>query len=155
MELIDGMAVFGDPIEESALNQLRTTKAHPAVRATALMADHHKGYAVPIGGVVAYENAISPAGVGYDIACGNCAVRNWSGRRSCDNSGLRSESVSTACTPGRRCAAALSIVLMAAWACGLRTKAPSNVPAKCRSATKRPAPVSSGRSSVRLTGWPI
>ena len=74
MELIDGMAVFGDPIEESALNQLRTTKAHPAVRATALMADHHKGYAVPIGGVVAYENAISPAGVGYDIACGNKAV---------------------------------------------------------------------------------
>jgi RNA-splicing ligase RtcB len=40
----------------------------------ALMADHHKGYAVPIGGVVAYEDAISPSGVGYDIACGNKAV---------------------------------------------------------------------------------
>jgi tRNA-splicing ligase RtcB len=39
------------------------------------MADHHKGYAVPIGGVVAYENKISPSGVGYDIACGNKAVR--------------------------------------------------------------------------------
>jgi tRNA-splicing ligase RtcB len=38
------------------------------------MADHHKGYAVPIGGVIAYEDAISPAGVGYDIACGNKAV---------------------------------------------------------------------------------
>jgi tRNA-splicing ligase RtcB len=38
------------------------------------MADHHKGYAVPIGGVVAYEGAVSPAGVGYDIACGNKAV---------------------------------------------------------------------------------
>ena len=74
MELIEGMAVFGDPIEESALSQLRTTKTHPAVRAAALMADHHKGYAVPIGGVVAYEDAISPAGVGYDIACGNKAV---------------------------------------------------------------------------------
>jgi tRNA-splicing ligase RtcB len=29
---------------------------------------------VPIGGVVAYEDAISPSGVGYDIACGNKAV---------------------------------------------------------------------------------
>jgi tRNA-splicing ligase RtcB len=38
------------------------------------MADHHKGYAVPIGGVVAYENSISPSGVGFDIACGNKAV---------------------------------------------------------------------------------
>jgi tRNA-splicing ligase RtcB len=39
-----------------------------------MMADHHRGYAVPIGGVVAYEDAISPSGVGYDIACGNKAV---------------------------------------------------------------------------------
>lgn len=74
MELIDGIAVFGDPIETSALDQILRTKAHPAVRAAALMADHHKGYAVPIGGVVAYDGAISPAGVGYDIACGNKAV---------------------------------------------------------------------------------
>ncbi len=74
MELIDGVAVFGDPIDTAALDQMRRTKSHPAVRASALMADHHKGYAVPIGGVVAYEGAISPAGVGYDIACGNKAV---------------------------------------------------------------------------------
>jgi tRNA-splicing ligase RtcB len=39
------------------------------------MADHHLGYSMPIGGVVAYENAISPSGVGFDIACGNKAVR--------------------------------------------------------------------------------
>ena len=32
------------------------------------------GYAVPIGGVVAYEEEISPSGVGFDIACGNKAV---------------------------------------------------------------------------------
>jgi tRNA-splicing ligase RtcB len=38
------------------------------------MADHHKGYAVPIGGVVAYRDRISPSGVGFDIACGNKAV---------------------------------------------------------------------------------
>ncbi len=28
-----------------------------------------------LGGVVAYEDAISPPGVGYDIACGNKAVQ--------------------------------------------------------------------------------
>jgi len=38
------------------------------------MADHHLGYAVPIGGVIAYEGQISPSGVGFDIACGNKAV---------------------------------------------------------------------------------
>lgn len=38
------------------------------------MADHHLGYAVPIGGVVAYKDKISPSGVGFDIACGNKAV---------------------------------------------------------------------------------
>jgi tRNA-splicing ligase RtcB (3'-phosphate/5'-hydroxy nucleic acid ligase) len=74
MELIDGIAIFGDPIDEAAVDQIRRTKAHPAVVAAALMADHHKGYSVPIGGVVAYDSAISPAGVGYDIACGNKAV---------------------------------------------------------------------------------
>ena len=49
------------------------TCAHSAVQ-VALMADHHLGYAVPIGGVVAYEEEISPSGVGFDIACGNKAV---------------------------------------------------------------------------------
>lgn len=41
----------------------------------ALTADHHLGYAVPVGGVVAYRNQISPSGVGFDISCGNCAVK--------------------------------------------------------------------------------
>lgn len=40
-----------------------------------LIADHHKGYSQPIGGVVVYDGQISPSGVGYDIACGNKAVR--------------------------------------------------------------------------------
>lgn len=39
------------------------------------MPDNHVGYGVLIGGVVAYKNAISPSGVGYDIGCGNKAVR--------------------------------------------------------------------------------
>ena len=74
MQRIGDVAVFGDPVDPGALEQIRRSAADPAVRATALMADHHLGYGVPIGGVVAYEGAISPAGVGYDIACGNKAV---------------------------------------------------------------------------------
>jgi tRNA-splicing ligase RtcB len=40
-----------------------------------LCADGHYGYAHPIGGVVDYEEEISTSGVGFDIACGNMAVR--------------------------------------------------------------------------------
>jgi tRNA-splicing ligase RtcB len=41
----------------------------------ALSADHHVGYSMPIGGAAAYRNHISPSGVGYDIGCGNKAVK--------------------------------------------------------------------------------
>lgn len=73
MRVIDGIPIYGTEVDEGALSQIKTcarTAAH-----CALMADHHKGYAVPIGGVVAYEDAISPSGVGYDIGCGNKAAR--------------------------------------------------------------------------------
>ncbi|MGN7454857.1 RtcB family protein [Paenibacillus pasadenensis] len=73
-QVIDGVSVWGDP-DESALQQARTCAAHGRVVKTLLMADHHKGYSQPIGGVVAYDGQISPSGVGYDIACGNKAVR--------------------------------------------------------------------------------
>jgi tRNA-splicing ligase RtcB len=71
MRFIDGIPVWGAP-EENALSQIKRC-ALTADR-VALMADHHKGYAVPIGGVVAYKDSVSPSGVGYDIACGNKAV---------------------------------------------------------------------------------
>src|SRR5260370_11949691 len=73
MRFIDGIPVWGDPIDEGALTQIKNC-ARTADR-VALMADHHLGYAVPIGGVVAYADKISPSGVGYDIACGNKAIR--------------------------------------------------------------------------------
>jgi tRNA-splicing ligase RtcB len=72
MEKVSGVPIWGSPIDEGALKQIQNC-AKTAVH-VALMADHHKGYAVPIGGVVAYENKISPSGVGFDIACGNKAV---------------------------------------------------------------------------------
>ena len=71
-QLIDSIPVFGAP-EEGAVKQIKNCLKFASH--AALMADHHLGYAVPIGGVIAIEGAVSPSGVGYDIACGNKAVR--------------------------------------------------------------------------------
>jgi tRNA-splicing ligase RtcB (3'-phosphate/5'-hydroxy nucleic acid ligase) len=73
MITIDGIPIWGDPVDEGALKQIQTCAR--LAQGVALMADHHMGYAVPIGGVVAYYDCVSPSGVGYDIACGNKAVR--------------------------------------------------------------------------------
>jgi tRNA-splicing ligase RtcB len=72
MQLIDGVPVWGSPIEEGALRQIKT--CYYMFGKAALMADHHKGYGVPIGGVLAHEHLVSPSGVGFDIGCGNKAV---------------------------------------------------------------------------------
>lgn len=69
------LRIFGDPVDEGALRQIENCLRDERAVAAALMADHHLGYSMPIGGVVAYEDAISPSGVGFDIACGNKAVR--------------------------------------------------------------------------------
>lgn len=71
MQFLDNIPIWGTP-DEGAVSQIKTC-AKTADR-VALMADHHKGYAVPIGGVVAYKDSISPSGAGFDIACGNKAV---------------------------------------------------------------------------------
>ncbi len=68
---VRGVPVWGKPLDNAIEQIVRCAK--DAERA-ALMADHHLGYAVPIGGVIAYEDHVSPSGVGYDIACGNKAV---------------------------------------------------------------------------------
>jgi tRNA-splicing ligase RtcB len=74
MHLIDGIPVWGE-VDENTLTQIKQCALAPDIAHVALMADNHLGYAVPIGGVVAYHNSISPSGVGYDIGCGNKAVR--------------------------------------------------------------------------------
>jgi len=74
MNTINGVPVWGDPVDEGALKQVQTCMNFDAAGG-ALMADHHVGYSMPIGGVVAYRDKVSPSGVGYDIACGNKAVR--------------------------------------------------------------------------------
>lgn len=61
--------------ELSTIEQLLECMNHGNIVAGALCADGHKGYAQPIGGVIAYDNQISVSGVGSDISCGNLAVR--------------------------------------------------------------------------------
>ncbi|HAY15082.1 MAG TPA: RtcB family protein [Fimbriimonadaceae bacterium] len=61
--------------DEGTLKQMRQAVAADECAYGVLCADGHKGYNVPIGAVLAYPEHISPAGVGFDIACGNKAVR--------------------------------------------------------------------------------
>lgn len=65
--------VFGsEGIEQSALHQMYTAAKLPIAVAGALMPDAHAGYGLPIGGVLATENAVIPYGVGVDIGCRMC-----------------------------------------------------------------------------------
>lgn len=62
--------IFGSAfIEEGALLQMETAAKLPVSVAGALMPDAHVGYGLPIGGVLATENAVIPYGVGVDIGC--------------------------------------------------------------------------------------
>lgn len=64
------MKIYGEH-DEATLTQLKVCGGDHAV----LCADGHKGYSQPVGGVVAYADQISVSGVGFDIGCGNLAVR--------------------------------------------------------------------------------
>ncbi len=65
--------IFGaEYIEEGALSQMHNAAKLPVSIAGALMPDAHSGYGLPIGGVLATENAVIPYGVGVDIGCRMC-----------------------------------------------------------------------------------
>jgi tRNA-splicing ligase RtcB len=64
-----GYACWGDEIDEAAHEQMRNARALPVSVAGALMPDAHVGYGLPIGGVLATDNAVIPYAVGVDIAC--------------------------------------------------------------------------------------
>jgi len=66
------MQVFGT---HDDVTRAQLAKVAERARKVALMADGHVGYVMPIGGVAAYENQVSVVGVGFDIACGNAAIR--------------------------------------------------------------------------------
>lgn len=56
-------------IDPAAIQQMEHALRLPVAVAGALMPDAHLGYGIPIGGVVALEDAVAPYMVGVDIAC--------------------------------------------------------------------------------------
>ncbi len=63
-------SIYGSAhIEEGAIRQMEIAVKLPVAVAGALMPDAHQGYGLPIGGVLATENAVIPYGVGVDIGC--------------------------------------------------------------------------------------
>ena len=63
-------------VEENAIKQIETVAQLPFLyKHIAIMPDCHMGYGMPIGGVVALRNVISPNMVGSDIGCGMIAVK--------------------------------------------------------------------------------
>ena len=62
-------AVWGKDIDPAAHQQMRNACRLPISVAGALMPDAHVGYGLPIGGVLATDNAVIPYAVGVDIAC--------------------------------------------------------------------------------------
>src|SRR5699024_10458815 len=66
--------IFGTH-EEDTLRQFNHCLQTGNVVGGVLCADGHYGYSQPVGGVVVYDGEISPSGAGYDIACGNIAVK--------------------------------------------------------------------------------
>lgn len=68
------LKVFGQH-DEATIAQMRNCMAVGNVVSGVICADGHLGYAQPVGGVIAYDGQISISGVGFDIGCGNMAVR--------------------------------------------------------------------------------
>lgn len=68
------ITVYGD-IDPRAVEQLKRCAAEGDALRGVICADGHVGYSQPIGGALAYADHISPSGVGFDIGCGNKAVR--------------------------------------------------------------------------------
>jgi tRNA-splicing ligase RtcB (3'-phosphate/5'-hydroxy nucleic acid ligase) len=68
------LTIFGDH-DPNTIAQMRNCMAIGNAVKGVICADDHLGYAQPVGGVIAYEKQISISGVGFDIGCGNMAVR--------------------------------------------------------------------------------
>jgi tRNA-splicing ligase RtcB len=68
----DYRAYGREHIEQGAIRQMEVAMKLPVTVAGALMPDAHQGYGLPIGGVLAVENAVIPYGVGVDIGCRMC-----------------------------------------------------------------------------------
>ena len=60
---------WGRDLDAQSVQQMERACALPVALAGALMPDAHVGYGLPIGGVLATDNAVIPYAVGVDIAC--------------------------------------------------------------------------------------
>ena len=68
------LKVFGEEIiDQKCIDQIKNCISENDL--AVLTADAHYGYGHPIGGAIAYKDKVSLSGVGFDIACGNRAVR--------------------------------------------------------------------------------
>jgi tRNA-splicing ligase RtcB (3'-phosphate/5'-hydroxy nucleic acid ligase) len=73
-EQIGNLTIFGrEIIDDNSIRQIQNCIGKDDIGV--LTADAHYGYAHPIGGAVAYKDKVSVSGVGFDIACGNKAVK--------------------------------------------------------------------------------
>lgn len=63
------------PLENTAVSQLYDAACLPPARKVLATPDIHQGFGVPIGCVMALNDAIMPAAVGYDINCGMTLMR--------------------------------------------------------------------------------
>jgi tRNA-splicing ligase RtcB (3'-phosphate/5'-hydroxy nucleic acid ligase) len=60
---------LGLDFDDKVFEQMNSAARLPVAERAAIMPDGHLGYALPIGGVIGLDNAVSPSFVGYDIAC--------------------------------------------------------------------------------------
>ncbi len=60
---------WGRDLDENSVQQMQRACELPIAVQGALMPDAHVGYGLPIGGVLATQNAVIPYAVGVDIAC--------------------------------------------------------------------------------------
>jgi tRNA-splicing ligase RtcB len=88
------ITIFGrNLIEDKSIQQIANCYDPERGDIAVLTADAHYGYGHPIGGAVAYEDRISVSGVGFDIGCGNKAVKTTLRAADVDIHGIMSELV--------------------------------------------------------------
>ena len=67
--------IWTDFVDDIAMRQIENLTTLPFLfHHLAIMPDVHAGMGMPIGGVLAYVDAVIPNAVGVDIGCGMCAV---------------------------------------------------------------------------------
>lgn len=67
--------IYSEAIEGKTLNQFYNAMEQDFAIKGALMPDAHFGYSLPIGTVVATDNVVVPAWIGFDVGCGVCALK--------------------------------------------------------------------------------